>query len=109
SQEEMASRLNRLDVSRTALIYLRWMRLPDGRTMGLDESVDWILANTVAPMFTFWDVLLCQDMVGGYITTAREQARTAVAMLKSRGGRIISLSGKGVIRYSGLERHGLEF
>lgn len=109
SREEMASRLNRLEPSRTALIYLRWMRLPGGEVLGLDESVNWILNHTVAPMFTFWDVLLCQDMVGGYITTAREQARTAVAMLKSRGGRIISLSGKGVVRYSGLQRHGLEF
>ncbi len=69
-----------------AVLYLGLLRDPDGSTMTVEQSLDFIRASTPQPVFGVWDFVLGNHVVGGVVVSGRNQG-SAMAGL---GLRILS-------------------
>jgi len=69
-----------------AVLYLGLLRDPDGRTMSVEQSLDFIRAATPQPIFGVWDFVLGRHVTGGAVVSGRNQGRAMAAI----GLRILS-------------------
>jgi len=69
-----------------AVLYMGLLRDPDGRSMTVEQSLDFIRASTPQPVFGVWDFVLGRHVVGGVVVSGRNQGRALAAL----GLRILS-------------------
>lgn len=81
SPEALREALSRLS-SKDIVLYLSYLRTPDGRNLTVDESVSFLSGATDAPLFGCWDFLLGHGLLGGKVVSGRAQGRAAAAMME---------------------------
>jgi PAS domain S-box-containing protein len=69
-----------------AVLYLGLLRDPDGRTMSVEQSLDFIRTATPQPIFGVWDFVLGRHVTGGAVVSGRNQGRAMATI----GLRILS-------------------
>ncbi|HWR04499.1 MAG TPA: PAS domain S-box protein [Humidesulfovibrio sp.] len=76
---EVAARLTTLSPD-TGILYMGLLRDPDGRTMGVDESLGYIRQHTAQPVFAAWDFAVGRGAVGGRVVSGERQGRAMAAL-----------------------------
>ena len=66
--------------SGTASLYVGLLRDPDGHTMTVAESMDFIRKATPQPIFGVWDFLLGHHTVGGIVVSGEHQGQAMVGL-----------------------------
>ena len=66
-----------------AVLYMGLLRDPDGRTMTVEQSLDFIGRATPQPVFGVWDFAVGRRVTGGVVVSGRNQGR-AMAELALR-------------------------
>lgn len=65
-----------------AVLYLSYLKTPEGKTLTPEESCNLVLEASPAPVFGCWDFLIGTGFVGGKVACAHRQGEAAASMIK---------------------------
>ncbi|MBN1557372.1 MAG: response regulator [Lentisphaerae bacterium] len=78
--ETLARKLRDMPKEHAAVLFLQYMRDPDGRHISMQEGLALVVDNAAVPVYSAWDIHIPYGIVGGVVTSARLQGATAAAM-----------------------------
>jgi PAS domain S-box-containing protein len=78
---ELRRRLRRLG-PRAAVLHVSFYRDRLGRSFSLQESIRLITDSTAAPVFTLWDFVVTDGVLGGVVVSGESQGREAALMAR---------------------------